>query len=174
MSNFQAGQTALIAVIDDAVLLVDPWRHRFNSSAAEGVPAHVTVLVPFLNVDRLDQAVLDELTGLFARHERFSVVFDRVDRFPDVVYLAPTPAQRFRDLTEAMVARWPEAPPYGGIHAEITPHLTVANGQGPEVFDEVEAAMERELPVSATVSSISLFVHDGTRWHRRTDFPLAA
>jgi 2'-5' RNA ligase len=174
MSKYQPGQTALVVVLDDIAALADPWRQRFNSSAAEGMPAHVTVLVPFLHVDRLDPAAIDELTALFARQERFRAAFDRVGRFPHVLYLAPTPAQRFRDLTEAVVARWPEAPPYGGLHAELTPHLSVADGQRPEIFDEVEAAMEARLPVSATVSSVSLFVHDGTCWHRRNDFPLAA
>jgi 2'-5' RNA ligase len=173
MSKYQVGQTALLTVINDVEPLVDRWRQRFNSSAAAGMPAHVTVLVPFLEIDRIDQAVLDELTALFARQDRFRVEFDRVGRFPEVRYLAPTPDRRFRELTEAVAARWPEAPPYGGRFAEVTPHLTVADGQRPEVFDEVEAAMEAQLPVSAVVSSVSLFVSDGSRWHRHTDFPLA-
>ncbi|MCH7231595.1 2'-5' RNA ligase family protein [Glycomyces sp. L485] len=174
MSKYKIGQTALVAVVDDVELLVDRWRQRFNSSAAAGMPAHVTVLVPFLDLDRIDEVVLDELTALFARQNRFSVEFDRIGRFPDVRYLVPTPDHRFRELTEVVSARWPEAPPYGGQFAEVTPHLTVANGQQPEIFDEVEAAMETQLPVSAVVSSISLFVSDGSRWHRRTEFPLAS
>lgn len=172
MSKYQEGQTALLAVVDDVEPLADRWRQRFNSSAAEGLPAHVTVLVPFLDIARLDQGELDELTALFARQDRFSVEFNRVGRFPQVRYLAPTPAGRFRELTEAVVARWPEAPPYGGQFADVIPHLTIANEQRPEVFDEVEAAMEAQLPVSAAVSSVSLFVNDGLHWHRRTDFAL--
>ena len=173
MSKYQVGQTALLVVVDDVEPLVDHWRQRFNSSAATGLPAHVTVLVPFLHVDRLDQAMLDELTALFARQARFSVEFARIGRFPDVRYLVPTPDQRFRELTEAVVAGWPEAPPYGGRFAGVTPHLTVADGQRPEVFDEVEAVMEAQLPVSAMVSSVSLFVSDGSRWRHRAEFPLA-
>jgi 2'-5' RNA ligase len=172
MSEYRAGQTALLVVVDDVEPLVDPWRQRLNSSAAAGLPAHVTVLVPFLDADRIDQAVLDELTALFVRQHRFNIEFDRVGRFPQVRYLAPTPDRRFRELTEAVTTRWPEAPPYGGRFAEVTPHLTVADEQCPEVFDEVEAAMAGQLPVSAAVSSVSLFVSDGRRWHRRVEFPL--
>ena len=173
MSKYQVGQTALVVVVDDVEPLVDRWRQRCNSSAAAGMPAHVTVLVPFLDIDRINQSVLDEMTALFARQDRFSVEFDRVGRFPDVRYLAPSPDQRFRDLTEAVAARWHETPPYGGQFTTVTPHLTVADNQAPEVFDEVEAAMEAQLPVSAVVFSVSLFVSDGLRWHRRAEFSLA-
>ncbi|MCD0445842.1 2'-5' RNA ligase family protein [Glycomyces sp. A-F 0318] len=173
MSKYRTGQTALLVVVDDVEPLVDPWRQRFNTSAAAGLPAHVTVLIPFLDIKRIDPAVRNELTALFARQDRFSVEFGKVGRFSHVRYLQPTPAQRFRELTEAVVARWPEAPPYGGQFTEVHPHLTVANDQSPEVFDEIEAAIEAQLPLSTVVSSVSLFVSDGSRWHRRHEFPFA-
>ncbi|NUW37614.1 2'-5' RNA ligase family protein [Nonomuraea sp. SMC257] len=170
--RYRAGETALLAVVKEAEPLVGPWRQRFDSFAASGVPAHVTVLVPFLDVDRIDAAVTDELGALFGRHAPFAVRFDSCRRFPDVLYLAPAPDAPFRALTEAVVARWPEAPPYGGQFAEVVPHLTVAHGREAHVLDEVEAALTAGLPVTADVTSVSLFATDGDRWHQRAEFPL--
>jgi hypothetical protein len=89
-----------------------------------------------------------------------------------VLYLAPQPDQPFRALTETMAKRWPEAPPYGGRFADVIPHLTVADGQPPGVLDEVEMALAGRLPITATISSVSLFVCDGRRWRHHRDFPM--
>ncbi|MEU7743286.1 2'-5' RNA ligase family protein [Nonomuraea sp. NPDC049158] len=170
--QYRVGETALLAVVREAEPLVGPWRRRLDSSASAGVPAHVTVLVPFLDIDRVGSAVIDDLRVLIGAHSPFAVRFDECRRFPDVLYLAPTPEQPFRALTEAVAARWPEAPPYGGQFADVIPHLTVAYGQEPQAFHEVEAALTPRLPVTAHVSSVSLFVSEGTRWHQHVEFPL--
>ncbi|MGA5763291.1 2'-5' RNA ligase family protein [Nonomuraea bangladeshensis] len=169
---YRAGETALLAVVEEAEPLVGPWRRRFDAVAAAGVPAHVTVLVPFLDLDRLDAATMDDLRALIGERGPFTVQFDRCGRFPDALYLAPTPDRPFRELTEAVAARWPEAPPYGGRFADIVPHLTVAHRQEEHVYDEVEATLTTRLPLAASVTSITLFVSDGDRWHRRAEFPL--
>jgi hypothetical protein len=53
-----------------------------------------------------------------------------VGRFgDDVTYLAPRPAQPFVDLIAAVTARWPEYPPYEGIHETVVPHLTLGHGR---------------------------------------------
>ncbi|MEV0650639.1 hypothetical protein AB0I28_35840 [Phytomonospora sp. NPDC050363] len=64
------------------------------------------------------------------------------------------------------------APPYGGQFADVIPHLTVAHGRPSGVLDEVAAAVDGQLPIDATVSSVRLLVTDGERWERRADFPL--
>ncbi|MEV6158306.1 2'-5' RNA ligase family protein [Nonomuraea sp. NPDC052129] len=162
----------MLAAVREAEPLVGSWRRRLDSSASAGIPAHVTVLFPFLDIDRVGSAVIDDLTALIGEHSPFAVRFETCRRFPDVLYLAPTPEQPFRALTEAVAARWPEAPPYGGQFADVIPHLTVAHGQQAQVFHEVEAAITPRLPVTAHVSSVSLFVSDGDRWHQHTEFPL--
>ena len=172
--RYPAGQTALLARVDPAQPLVEPWRLRYDPAAASGVPAHVTVLYPFLHVDRLDAATLDELATLFGRHATFTAYFEECRRFPGVLYLAPRPEQRFRALTGDVATRWPEAPPYEGRFADVIPHLTVADGTESDILDEIEAALVPGLPVVASISSVSLFVCDGQRWHERTRFPLRA
>jgi 2'-5' RNA ligase len=169
---YPAGQTALLATVPEAEPLVEHWRRQLDASAAAGLPAHVTVLFPFLGIDLVSASVISDLAALIAGQCPFTVRFDTCGRFPDVLYLAPAPDQPLRTLTESAAARWPEAPPYGGQFAEIIPHLTVAHGQPSRVLDEVEAELADRLPVTATLSSVGLFVSDGRPWRCHADFPL--
>lgn len=165
--------TVLASEVGAAEPVVGPWQQRFVPAAAAGFPAHVTVLAPFLDIDRCTEAVIEELGTLISAHHRFIVQFDQFGRFPEVLYLIPEPSQPFGALTAAVVERWPEAPPYGGQFARVTPHLTVARSHTPEILDQVETALTGHLPIQATIAAVSLFVSDGRTWQRRTEFPLA-
>lgn len=174
----RAGETALLVSVPEAEPLVGALRHRYDSSADAGIPAHVTVLYPFLDVSRIDAGVIESLADLLGRHEPFEVSFARCGRFPEVLYLAPEPAGPFRALTAAVTGRWPGTPPYAGQFDEVVPHLTVAYGRrpvsyDPGTYDAVEAELRPGLPVSARVASVGLFVCDETeRWQLRQAFPL--
>ncbi|MFB4275345.1 MULTISPECIES: 2'-5' RNA ligase family protein [unclassified Nonomuraea] len=162
--EFKAGDTALIVKVPEAEPLVRRWRKR-----EIGIMAHVTVLVPFLHVSRVDEGVRRELGALFARQPAVDVSFHRIGRFPDVVYLAPDPAGPFVRLTEDVVARWPEAPPYGGLHDAIVPHLTLGHGVAVD-----EAAAAAALPLAARVTGVSMLVRgDDEFWQETEFFPFA-
>jgi hypothetical protein len=169
-ARYRVGQTALLATVGEAEPLVGHWRRRFDPSASAGIPAHVSIIFPFLDIDRISTAVIEDLRTLIGARGPFTVRFDECRRFPGVLYLAPEPDQPFRALTESMARRWPEAPPYAGQFTDVIPHLTVADGPPPGVFDEVEAALTEQLPITATISSVSLFVSDGDRWRHHTEF----
>ncbi|WP_251096400.1 2'-5' RNA ligase family protein [Streptomyces sp. Caat 7-52] len=171
-SRFEAGQTGLIVRIPDAEPAVRAWRERFDPSARAGVPAHVTVLFPFLDESRIDARVCSALSETLGSHRAFDVRFESCGRFPGVLYLTPDPDTPLRRLTEVIADRWPETPPYGGQFTEIVPHLTVADGQDDAVLDEIEADLLGRLPLTARVSSVDLMVHDGARWHERESFAL--
>lgn len=170
--TFQAGQTGLIVEVPEAEPAVRAWRERLDPSAHDGVPAHVTVLFPFLDESRLDADVIAALTGIMAGHRAFDLSFRRCGQLPEVLYLVPEPAAPLRELTEAVAARWPEAPPYGGRFTEIIPHLTIAQGQESATADEIEARILGRLPIATRVSSVVLMAHDGTAWRERAVFPL--
>ncbi|MGW5001161.1 2'-5' RNA ligase family protein [Streptomyces hydrogenans] len=171
-SGFQAGRTALVVRVPEAEAAVGAWRERFDPAARAGVPAHITVLFPFLDESRTDAGVHSALADLLGGHPAFDLRFERCGRLPGVLHLAPEPDKPLRQLTEAVVGRWPEAPPYGGRHAEIIPHLTIAQGQDDSVLDEIEADLDTRLPFTARVSSVALLVHDGTTWGERASFAL--
>ncbi|MET9081989.1 2'-5' RNA ligase family protein [Streptomyces sp. NPDC004237] len=170
--GFRAGQSGLIVRVPEAEPLVRVWRDRLDPSARAGVPAHVTVLFPFLDASLIDQGVCAAIGEVLDRQCSFEARFDRCRRFPGVLYLAPQPDTHFRRLTEAIVERWPENPPFGGQFDDVVPHLTVAQGQDEAVTEKVEAALRTGLPVVAQVSMVDLLVHGGRRWDRRASFRL--
>ncbi|MFJ9245439.1 2'-5' RNA ligase family protein [Streptomyces sp. NPDC101776] len=88
------------------------------------------------------------------------------------MYLVPEPDLPFRRLTQAIVDRWPQAPPFGGRFDEVVPHLTIAQGQDDAVLKEAEADLRGRLPVTGRVSSVDLMVHDGKGWQQRASFAL--
>ena len=138
-------------------------RLAHDSSAAHGVPAHITVLFPFLAPAAVDE---DALQGLFAAFEPFDFTLDRVEGFDDgLVWLHPHPTRPFVDLTAAVAQRWPEAPPYEGAFDEVIPHLTVS---------EVPLDLSLPLPLAARAREVVLIEEDeaSRRWSVRRRFPL--
>ena len=163
-------RTALVVVVPEAQRLYDAWRERWDP--APGVPAHVTLLFPFRPRDEIDDALVGELRELFGARKPFHVEFPRVRRFEEVAWLAPEPAAQFVELTLALVARYGYLP-YGDEFDEIVPHLTIVNRSPPELLDEVERALARELPLHAVIREASLIEEgpDGV-WRERACFPL--
>ncbi|MFJ4930181.1 2'-5' RNA ligase family protein [Streptomyces sp. NPDC088736] len=169
---FPAGQSGLIVRIPEAELAVRAWRERLDPSARAGVPAHVTVLFPFLDASRIDEAACAAIGEVVGRHRTFETRFGHCGRFPGILFVVPEPAAPFRRLTEAIADRWPETPPFGGRFDELVPHLTVAQGQEDAVLAQAEADLQSRLPVTARVSTVDLMVHDGTGWQRKASFSL--
>ncbi|GEB60205.1 2'-5' RNA ligase family protein [Streptomyces gardneri] len=171
-SAFRAGQTALIVRIPEAEPSVRGWRERLDPSAQAGVPAHITVLFPFLDESRIDTLVHSALADVLGSHQAFDLRFESFGRLPGVLYLVPEPDMQVRQLTEAIADRWPEAPPYGGRFTEIIPHLTIAQGQEGTVLEKIEADLAGSLPFTSHVASVELIVHDGVKWQERASFAL--
>jgi len=170
--EFQAGQSGLIVRVPEAEPAVRAWHDRLDPSARAGVPAHVTVLFPFLDESCIDDGACAAIGEVIGRHRPFEARFEHCGRFPGILYLVPEPDLPFRQLTEAIADRWPETPPFGGQFDEVVPHLTIAQGQDDVVLEEAEADLRSLLPLTARVSSVDLIVHDGTRWQQRASFPL--
>jgi 2'-5' RNA ligase len=157
-------RSALIVEVPEAEPLVREWRAKHDWSAQHGVPAHITLLFPFLPTEEIDDPLHADLGELFKAHPAFAFRLTHVARFPDeVAWLAPEPAEPFKALTEAISSQYPEYPPYEGIHDEVIHHLTVAEG-GSALHDEVDAALTPALPIEAEATSVSLIVEDDAGW----------
>ena len=70
-------ESALVVLVPDAEVLVKPFRDRHDPSAAIGVPAHVTLLYPFIAPKEINSAVLDELRRCFERFLPFGFLLPR-------------------------------------------------------------------------------------------------
>ena len=165
-------ETALVIVVPEAELLVSDWRAQYDWSAQRGVPAHITLLYPFAPTEKIDDDLLRRLRELFGSQAPITFELPPVARFPEVAWLAPEPSEPFNALIDLIAARFPEFPPYGGVHDEVIPHLTVAEG-GTELQDRVEAALTKHLPIPATVNDAAFLLegNDGY-WHTAHRFPL--
>ena len=171
-----ADESALVVLVPEAEFLVRPFRERHDPSAALGVPAHITLLYPFKPPEEIDGAVLERLSAALARFAPITFVLGSVRRFPGVLYLAPDPAEPFRDLTRAIWAWYPEVPPYGGKWPDIVPHLSVANSADEReldrIADEFAIAGQGRLPIRANTREVCLLEKHGQRWATRTIFRL--
>jgi 2'-5' RNA ligase len=169
-------ESALVVLIPEAERLVRTFRKRYDPSAAIGIPAHVTVLYPFKCPDELTTELISTLRELFSKQLAFSVSFTGVQRFPDTLYLMPEPAEPFRQLTEMIVAHFPDRPPYGGAFAEIIPHLTIAQGDDLLDLDKIEADFRKatmdRLPFLARVNTVAWMDNASGDWEVRAQFPL--
>jgi len=107
--------------VPEAEPLVGDWRRRFDPSAVLGIPAHITVVYPFVPVEEVDAGIRAELRGLFAEVAPCRFELRAPARFPSVLYLKPEPDGALRAIIEGVVERFPEHPPYGGAFEELAP-----------------------------------------------------
>ena len=159
----RATRTAVIAVIPAADPVVGAHRSRLDQAASWGVPAHVTVLYPFVPPAAIDDQVLNRLDMAVASVPAFDCRFAQTGWFGrDVLWLEPDPAEPFRRLTQAMWAAFPSYPPYAGAHDGSAPHLTVAERAQAEragaadVLPAVEAQVTAGLPIYQRVEELLL------------------
>jgi hypothetical protein len=168
--DWTEGQTAVIVPVPAMDPVVGRWRARYDRSEPLGVPAHVTICVPFAPLG--DVAGLAELV---AGTGSLRVRFASLAEFPGVLYAEPDPGDPFRALTRALARRWPEYPPYGGQFGdEVTPHLTIAESADPGVLAEARADVLPRLPMETVLAGAVLLAFDGSRWNGVCDLPFGA
>ena len=89
-------QSALLVPVPEAERLVGAWRAVHDPSARTGVPAHVTLVVPWIPPEQIKQEHLEELEDLVGGEEPFDYSLDRVCWFGErVLWLSPTPSGPF-------------------------------------------------------------------------------
>jgi len=168
-------ESALVVLIPEAEFLVKRFREQYDPAEALGVPAHITVLYPFQPPPMTTEAK-QILATLFAGLPCFTTTFAETRRFPEVLYLAPSPDAPLRALIDAIVARFPDTPPYGGQFAEVIPHLTIAQVSDPQklqtINDDFQRAAQGHLPFTAHVAEVALMDNARGRWEVREKFGL--
>jgi 2'-5' RNA ligase len=176
-ANMSPIESALVVLVPEAEDLAKPFRDQYDPSAADGMPAHITLLYPFKLSDQDDQAALDYLGKCFERFALFGFALASIRRFPDaVLYLAPEPDEPFRQLTLAIWDQYPESPPYGGKWPDIIPHLCLAwvsdEHKLDRIADDFARASQGRLPIRGTAAEVALMEKRSGRWFVRTTFAL--
>jgi hypothetical protein len=169
------GESALLIEVPEAEEIVARLRLAHDPVAGRGVPSHITILLPFVAPDEIDDAVLARVRELASSHASFAFVLERVETFTGTVWLAPNPTEPFIALTVDAMNRFPGHLPYGGLFPEIIPHLTVGHCM-PEMVDalcdDVSQRVAAELPVQSKARVLGLWAHEGEEWRRYAEFPL--
>ena len=174
-------ETALLLPVPAAEPAVSRHRAQLDEAARDGVPAHITVLYPFVPPAGISKPLLASLGRLFAGFAAFEFTLDRVGWFgEEVVWLGPRDPAPFSPLTSAAFTAFPCCPPYGGQHAEVIPHLTIGHAGGQQALRAAAESVRPCLPIEATAAEVILMAgpRPGTpdtppgQWRTVTAFPL--
>jgi hypothetical protein len=87
-------ESALLVPVPEAEPVVAEWRDRLDPSGATGVPAHITVLYPFLPpaaIDEGSRAIVGQLASAFSEFDYELAQAGWFGR--KVLWLAPAPAE---------------------------------------------------------------------------------
>ena len=167
-------ETALICRVPEAEHYIARYRDRYDPSARRNVPAHVTVLYPFMAPEQIDGSVLDRLRDIARGVPCFDYRMQRTQRFPVAIYLDPEPGASFAALTDAVFRAFPDHPPFEGKFATVVPHVTVAHGDEP-LLCEIEIELRIALPatgIAARCHELVLIENSSGRWQPMHVFPL--
>jgi len=166
-------RTAIVILLDDLAPEVARARYELGRYGPNEVELHVTLLFPFVPRHRVDEPVLRSVRAFFAGRPRPSFALARVTAFAEgTIYAAPEPAAPLVELIEALAARFPETPPYGGAHDDVVPHATLADPRGGEAA--VRARVEPLLPAACAPERASLIEEfEPNRWRELAPLPFA-
>ena len=172
-----ARRSALVVVAAEAEPVVGEWRLRYQREAVEhGLPAHLTILFPFVAATEIDDGLLTELRHIYAPMRPFAYELASVESFPDAAWLAPVPAEPFHELVDRAREAFPALPPYGDPEHVVVPHCTIGTDDEPDAVEAVVRTLREglgpRLPIRCRAAELVLLAEeaDGT-WARRAAIP---
>jgi len=170
-------ETAVIVPVPELEVAVADHRRRLDVAATWGVGAHVSVIYPFAAPADVDAALIARLAVVLRSVDAFPAEFERCEWFGDeVLWLAPEPAQPFRNLTAAVWREFSQYPPYGGAYDDVVPHLTVGERRRGSAADlqDAEVAVSACLPIRAHIDRAVLIAGapEPDSWRTVHEFPL--
>jgi len=157
----------LLVPVPEAAPALRTWRG--TDVRPGGVPAHVTVMYPFLPARAVDVGVEAQLARIAASIPPFRFRLTEIGRFPGVLWLRPVPREPFADLVDLVMKHWPDYQPYEGRFPEFVPHVTMAED---ESVREDPARLEPLLPITCQATEVTLMTESARGWHTRNRFPL--
>ncbi|WP_338051295.1 2'-5' RNA ligase family protein [Pseudonocardia acidicola] len=144
---------------------------QYPDTVREGLPAHLTVLYPFVPADELDASVIEACARIVDGLAPLPVRFARCRARPGLIYLAPEPPDQVQRLLEAVWARWPDIPPYGGKYADASAHVSIALGPQEADRDAIVRLVEPLLPIKSRLAELQVAVLGEGGWAIRSRLP---
>jgi 2'-5' RNA ligase len=144
---------------------LEALRRQFVAEAARSLPAHVTLLYPFVEPPLLDAHVRGALRTVAAGSAPFDYRLVGAGSWPETVYLAVEPVEPFVVLQAALAAAFPAYPVYGEPQGfRFVPHVTIAEGpetDGPRTLGDPAWAL---VPRPARAAALEVIADDGLGW----------
>ena len=165
-------ESALIIPVPEVAPVVGPLRLKYDRAAHLGVPAHITLLVPFRPPQAIDREI-QALQDLCASISSIPFSFTEVRHFPATAYLHPNKPDAFTQIIRTLMKMWPDCQPYGGAFRGIVPHLTVADQVDGETLRAVEDSIRPRLPIECVAREVWLLTSDPAGfWSQKSFLPL--
>lgn len=165
-------QSAVLIPVPNADSVVGRWRFQHDPVAAAGVPAHITLIVPWLPPDQITPSELNHLDSELGDVKAFDFELSRVDWFGRrVLWIAPEPVDPFLELTRRLADRF-GTPPWEDEFDEVIPHLTVAHASDGVELVPIAADVSTRLPLRCRAEEIWVMTGGGlasaeNRWEVR-------
>jgi 2'-5' RNA ligase len=166
--------SGLVLLVPELEPVIADLRAEYDPAARQGMPAHLTLLYPFMDPVKLGPTQRGRLADVIRGFPGFDLSFSRIGRFPEVLWIAPDPVEPLLAMVGAIAAAFPDYPPYAGQFEAIIPHVTVAQGDGLDL-GALEPEVRRRLarPVVQRVDGASLFTTIRRKWREVDRFLLA-
>jgi len=149
-------------------------RRLYVSVAAHGVPAHLTLLYPFIAPADLSDHDRQRIASILKQHPAIDYSLGGIRAWPTALYLEVQPVSPFTQLVEGLVAAYPAWVPYGGEFSYV-PHVTVAELRPADSLQIAHAPRFSgpRRPLRRRAERAILIVQDqADRWHTRWRFEL--
>jgi 2'-5' RNA ligase len=153
---------------------LDRLRRQCVRDARLGVPAHVTLLYPFLEPTALKGRIRRTIASIAAAHPSFQFELSGPREWPDTVYAAVHPEDRFLAIHRELAAAFPDYPIYSRPGFELIPHVTIAESEHVGNAAPLGHPAWSTLPAKGSVDGLEVIAEgeDG-RWRTRLTVPLA-
>lgn len=169
-------ETAIVLLIPEVGPNIESIRMAHDPSAALDVPAHMTLLYPWVAAPA-QAADLERLSAVVATFAPYQLAFRSLGAFERTLYLAPDDRGETAQLARAIFEAFPDHPPYGGAVREFIPHLTVADNIADldALRRECEPTLVGALPIETTVRAVTVLASDADgQWHEAHTLSLEA
>ncbi|WP_328946783.1 2'-5' RNA ligase family protein [Streptomyces sp. NBC_00250] len=167
----EPGTTAVVIVLPDAAPLLDAAWRIDPALVRRGVPAHVSLLYPFVPESTLTDQDEQSVRSLAAKFPAADLLLEVVVTASGFVAVAVPGLQ---PVVDAFRAQWPGVRPYKGRFGERpAAHVTVALGaDDPTAAAQVRAAVGSLLPLRTRATAVQLVVLTEEGWRARLTVPL--
>lgn len=167
----EPGTTAVVIVLPAAAPLLDAASRIDPALVRRGVPAHVSLLYPFVPESALTDQDEKGVRSLAASFPAADLLLEEVVTASGFVAVAVPGLQT---IVDTFRTQWPGLRPYKGrFGAQPAAHVTVAMGaDNPTAAAHVRAAIDSLLPLHTRATAVQLVVLTEEGWEPRFTVPL--